>query len=34
MKGVRVVFNSIVMVIIAGLIFLKGISDFRPTEGK
>lgn len=34
MKGARVIGNSIVMLVLAGLIFIHGISDNRPVEGE
>lgn len=34
MKGVRVIFNSILMVILNGLIFLLEVSDKRPVNGE
>lgn len=34
MKGIRVVGNSIVMLVLAGLIFIHGISDNRPVKGQ
>jgi hypothetical protein len=34
MKGIRVVGNSIVMLVLAGLIFIHGISDNRPAQGE
>jgi len=33
MKGVRVIMNSILMIFTAGLIFLSGVSDGRPSPG-
>ena len=34
MKGARVIGNSIVMLVLAGLIFIHGISDNRPVKGE
>ncbi len=30
MKGARVIMNSVLLIILAGLIFLNGVSDGRP----